>query len=542
MKDNTIQLLLLWLKKSHHAIDTRKLKLQFLSHPDAPGVTAITDSLNELSVPNMAVEIPFATLKELHDPFLAYIRQGQEEQFAIVQQQEGGQWEVKMTEQGRITITSQKFEELFTGMAVLIDKKEPVNGWKRLVSRFPGAAYIIGASILLLWMLLFTEDAAAPVHLLLAGGGLVTSCLVLAKELGYDTTSVDKFCNLSSETDCSAVIGSKYSKVVGDIKLSDLSVLFFSMQVFGWLFIYPQQPFVAAYQYAVSAGAVLITVLSIYLQKFVLKKWCPLCLVICGVLWAQAAIGAIMFGRGLKMVADLRLLAVIVITAMAFAAIAKFLKVLLEKAGKYEELTISSLAFRRNYRLFLPYFSQLRAMNTSMDGIPEIVLGHEGARVDLIVVSNPLCKTCISLHHQLHQWIERNPQVCVRLRFYVPVENSQDKRTLVATKLIELYMKDASDGIRELDRWYDDPDPEAFYQRNDRMHSVQALNILKQHRQWCLSQHIFITPSIIVNGKRFPIFYEPSDIGFFLDELASAANSSNKQLVADDPHLKAVLS
>ncbi|HYC27904.1 MAG TPA: thioredoxin domain-containing protein, partial [Chitinophagaceae bacterium] len=319
-------------------------------------------------------------------------------------------------------------------------------------------------------------------------------------------------------------------------------LVYFAWQSFSWLFLYPLDHAAAYYLYGISMAAMPITFVSIYLQKFVLKKWCPLCLLICGVLWAQAIVSGSIFFYGGVMEFSLPITLTLSIALTTLLGAWQFIKQMLQKSSKYEPANIQLLSFRRNYRLFMPLYRQLPPVETSIAGMRDIVLGERNAAVNIIIVSNPLCTSCMALHKQLHQWLKRYTDLSITIRFYVPVENFSDKRTLVAAKLIELYMNDACAGLAAIDAWYHEPDFEKFYQKNSRIHHQDALQILKQHRKWCHDQNIFLTPSIIVNKKRFPLFYEPEDIGFFLDELIHVSNNQASYRPPEPEALNAVLS
>ena len=517
MNDSITRLLVLWLTKANYIFDERYFRQQFLSHPDAPGVSAITDSLNDISIANLAVEIPLSELHKLDHAFMAYIKQDREEQFALVQKKSSNTWELRLQADQQITISTQKFKQLFTGLVVLIDPAPATRS--RVARKLLQKQYVIPAAIVLVFVITFFNAPIPVTHFLFGVAGILASMLIVAKELGFNTRAFEKFCNLTAITNCDVVLKSRYSTFFGNTKAYDVSLVFFGLQTLTWLLCYPLEPIIATYQYMGSIVVVPVTIVSLFLQRFVLKKWCPLCLFICGVLWAQAAIAAFVFFNGANVEFSFYLIFTFVMSAVVLWVAWQLIKNLLYKAIKNEELGVMLLSFRRNYHLFMPLYKQLPELETSITGIRDIVMGAPNAPLKMIIVSNPLCATCIALHNQTHQWVKQYPDLSITIRFYVPVENTNDKRTLVAAKLVELYMQDPGAGIAEMNAWYDNTNFEVFYQRNSRMHSTDALEVLKLHRKWCLENNIFITPSIIVNGKRFPMFYEPGDVGFYLDDL-----------------------
>jgi len=517
MTNSTSSLLTAWLKDANYTFSESYFRQRFLSHPDAPGVAAITDTLNDLSIDNMAVEIEFPELHKLEHPFIAYIRQDRQEQFALVQKKDNHSWEVKLEADKQIVVPAQKFQQLFTGLVVLIDPA-PAKRF-RGIRKWLQAAYIAPALIVCGFLLSFIGNAGAVLHFIFGLAGLTASALIAAKELGLNTGRLEKLCTLSTTTSCDAVLKSRYSAIAGNNKVYDVSLVFFALQLFAWLFYFPLQPQTAAYQYAISLVAVPVTFASLYLQRFVLKTWCPLCLFICGALWAQAIVAGIEIFPWTGLELSIPSLLLYATAALLIWTAWQFMKKQLQASAENEDLTIKQLSFRRNYHLFMPLYMQLPELKTNIAGIKEITMGARNAGVNMIVVSNPFCSTCIALHRQLHGLTAKYPELGISLRFYVPVENSSDKRTLIAAKLVELYLENTQAGLAEIDAWYDNPDTDSFYRRNSRKHNTDALQVLKLHRQWCHEQNIFVTPTIIVNGKRFPMFYDPEDVGFFLEEI-----------------------
>ncbi|HYC30487.1 MAG TPA: cysteine peptidase family C39 domain-containing protein, partial [Chitinophagaceae bacterium] len=189
MTDSTTKLLLLWLRHANHFIDEHYFRQQFLSHPDAPGVSAITDTLNELSIENLAVEIPFSELAKLEEPFMAYIKQDREEQFALVHKRSENTWQIRLNADGQTIIPAQKFEELFTGLAVLIDKAPEKNF--RAVRSLLKAEIIVPAIVIIGFISLYILHAVPVLHFAFSVAGLLVSMLIAAKELGLNTGKLE---------------------------------------------------------------------------------------------------------------------------------------------------------------------------------------------------------------------------------------------------------------------------------------------------------------------------------------------------------------
>jgi len=60
-----------YLEKSHYSNLKEEFEELFLSHPNYPSIYAITDSLDTLSIDNVAIKVPKEQFVELPDSFLA---------------------------------------------------------------------------------------------------------------------------------------------------------------------------------------------------------------------------------------------------------------------------------------------------------------------------------------------------------------------------------------------------------------------------------------------------------------------------------------
>src|SRR5690606_24951188 len=112
--------------------------------------------------------------------------------------------------------------------------------------------------------------------------GLIFSFAALKDLFGSNNRLLNDFCNITSLTDCSSVIGSNKWKLFKYINFSDLSITFFATQLLGLLLFFSsgnEKQFFFI-QEVLLYTAVPIILLSIYFQRFIEKKWCPICIAI----------------------------------------------------------------------------------------------------------------------------------------------------------------------------------------------------------------------------------------------------------------------
>lgn len=510
------ELMILWLGKMGYSTHTKTLRKRLLSHPDYPGLISITDTLTDLNIDNTAAQLSPDSLKELNEPFMAHIRKGSEEQFVYAEPLGNGSLKVYTDTTQTLVVTGAQFSNLWTGLIVACDRNESRSfQWKE--HRQSLALCGILASALVLFCL-NNPPVASVLHFILSLAGLLVCSLIIGHELQSKNALAAKFCSMGKNLNCDAVLGSGAATLFAGIKLSDAGLVFFSAQTLTWLLGGVAMNTVMASQALVSLIALPFTLFSIYYQGAVVKKWCPLCLAVVSILWLQAISFAGFYFDMNTWPAGRFLLLLPVATAMISLGW-MLLKPVLKDALLVPALSTENLTFRRSHYLFLPYYNAAPATAIPDRNIPEIVWGNRIGSTELLLISNPLCNACIKAHKKINGLLDRYDDLRIRIRFYVPVEDRNEPRLLVAAKLLELYRNDPDTGILEMNKWYADPNPAKFLKRHSPQFKVSDLETLKAHRRWCHENEVYATPALFINGKRFPSYYNVSDIEFFVEHI-----------------------
>jgi hypothetical protein len=212
-----------------------------------------------------------------------------------------------------------------------------------------------------------------------------------------------------------------------------------------------------------------------------------------------------------------------------------FIKPLLSQGFENIETAISNLSFRRNYKLFLPYYQSIKKIDTTIDGAFSLVIGTESPLVTLTVITNPLCKTCNEVHHTYQKLLKKFPdELKIDFRFFVLHEDRNDPRTQVSERFLELYDTEQSDYfIKSFDEWYEIKNTEKWLKKWGKCHDLKYNKILDKHRAWCFKHLIDNTPTIFINGKLFPKFYHPTDIENFVEYIIDFEKQyQNKNAIA----------
>jgi uncharacterized membrane protein len=279
MHEKTLYVLYKWLKQAGYDITQSDLQKQFISHPDVGSLSSITDTLNDFNIANQAAQIDFSSLNQLTEPFLALIQKEESEQFVLVSPAANNCYNIYNGNDIAFTLSLKEFSTLFGGIIIAIDKNDKTK--LDLTKAFPfllNLVYAISICILLLIETNFELYTAALSLLSLSGCAL--SALLYAQGMGLNNDLLNRFCTISKHSNCSSVLQSDAARINKYISLTDVGLVYFTFQLLTILFLKHGNNLI----FAISIPAAAFSFYSVYQQAFVIKKWCPLCLGVVGVL------------------------------------------------------------------------------------------------------------------------------------------------------------------------------------------------------------------------------------------------------------------
>lgn len=523
--EGTLSLLLKsLLLKNNHKLDFKELELQLLSHPSYPSLYAVTGVLQHFEVENMALKVPIdiETFKQLPVTFLSIVN-GHE--LVLVEKLHA---RVKLVFQGTKKpkiLGDQDFLKQWNGTVVGVeegtsDSTEGGMGWHELPKIFA----LISALILMGLFVNSFPDLFQSIHFFAGLVGLFISTLIVRHELGSQSGLMNRFCNANNATSCDAILQSKGATVFNLFKLSDVCLVYFSVTTLAWI-LYAMFGYYGDVFSAISLLALPAVFYSVYYQFKVVKKWCPLCLGISGVLLLQAL--SILFmkeGWLLKFSASETL--ILFFSAISIITTWAFLKPLLFARREFVGLQVEHYKIKRNFDLFQAAHSMSTPYSTVLSNLneQEIILGNPSARISLLLVTSPLCIYCKAAHGELGTLLNRYPDdICLTIRFNTLTDDTTNMGFKVAHRLSELFLSEGGSSrfLEALDAAYeDDVQLESWldnWGENDDENTCKAL--LEEQKQWCVRNQIHFTPALILNGREYPKEYQRTDLVHFIDEL-----------------------
>lgn len=436
------------------ALDDELLDDVLRCSPEHPSLLAISDALRRVGIEHEALQVEPGDLDALETPHIVQLH---DETFAVVTELDATH--VAVTAQsGRVErVPRETYLARWSGVVLVPSGEAPVRNPpvprrrrvdRRLVWPVIGAAWI--TAVAFNW-----QHAQALASLVALGAlyvaGLVLSALLSAEELGY-STAARRLCEASARTSCQTVLSSP-AAALGPLSMADVGIAMFS----GSLLVLTVAPAVGGDLLLLgllrwsSLAALPYTAFSIAYQGLVLRRWCPLCVLVQVVLWGQAAV---LWGVPLSLVA---------VPAGAWGAVALFpFPGLLWLAAKWPIQHRNELRARwlrlerlaRDPRVLRVALAE--AERSVLPGVPlEVATGASRPSITVSMYADPTCLACAHHFLELRDVLRHAGEyVRVVIRLVGPHVSEERSLALLARVADEIGRDQDEQAYALVDRWF----------------------------------------------------------------------------------------
>ncbi len=521
------------LKLNKIAFDKEELAFQIESHPSYPSLHAITGVLTHFNIDHLALVVPATkeVLDQLPDVFLTCMKMEEDQLFGIVLKK-GDSLITYYDAKDKKEYTTQEFLQYFTGIIVAVEKEETERpSVKNKKATYLRTGLSAGLGFLLLGLLYQTQLTMGIIgYGIIAFLGVFISIVIIKQQSGIETSIGNAFCsNTNTTKNCNTVLASKGASLFG-IKLSDLSLLYF-IGLSCAVVILSILQYAITPLYILSFIATPITLYSVYYQYAFAKAWCPLCLVIVGVLVVQTGIGIFQINDRIQINALLVIGIVYTLTLVAWL----YIEPIFLASKKLKKATIDFTKFKRNFVLFETLLTQTPKKQTRIEQVAEIVLGNKNAALSIVVVTNPFCGHCKPVHTLLENILKRySDLVSITVRINTNVGNKESDLYKITSRFTEIFHTEGQDKcLQAMHDIYGGMLPIHWLKKWKKcIKEEQYEQTLINQQHWCVENKISFTPEILVNGHAFPSEYAREDLSYFIEELSEA---SQKDLASFSP-------
>ncbi len=502
---------------------------QVESHPDFPSLYSISDSLKNWKVDNAAFQVDADKLDSLPTPFIAHTKSGGGS-FVLVKNVNGAVEYID--ERGKAQKADREsFSKQWTNTVLLAEKNkhsgEKDFGQHKRAEQLSALRlpFIIAAaaSLVLIYALLYAgAEAGIAASLLLVTklAGCGVTGLLLWFEIDKANPLLQQICTGGKHTNCTAVLGSRASKVFSWLSWSEVGFFYFAGSFLSLLLsVNYQLPTVSVLSW-LNLLALPYTVFSVFYQWRIAKQWCPLCLTVQALLLVEFIISY--FGYWFVPGVTLSLpkgqlipLLTSFLLPVLFWMVAKPAFLTTQK-GKLYKKELSRLKY--NKEIFTALLQKQKKITLSTEGLG-IMLGNPGAKHTIIKVCNPYCGPCAKAHTVIDELVEGNEDIKVQIIF-TATNDEKDRAALPAKHLMAIYGKgDTEQTQKALDDWYgaDKKDYGIFKMQYPLTGELDLQGVkLEAMDAWCKAINISFTPTIFVDGYQLPNIYKTEDLNYLI--------------------------
>ena len=526
---NAIDALDMLLQLSKVRVTRRTLREKLWQHPDFPSLVSLADTLEELTVKNLAINVSSERLADIPLPALAYmnIDGGM---FALVRSVKSDTIEWLHTKRGWQRQPLYEFSQQWNGVALLIEPNRQsgeVNYEKqRRQERIENSRYpviIAGLFVILGLFLTYAFQSVplsvkSPVYALLGLKllGTIISSLLIAYALNSVNPLLRGVCQLGYRTNCNSVLNSGAAKVFSWLSWAEVGFLYFTggLIATGLSLFVPAIPVVPVLM-LLNAFSLPYTLYSFYYQGYIAKEWCILCTTVQLILWAECLVGSQLWG--FTNAAGLGFVFISFVLAIVIWA---FIKQPLWAAGQVTQLQreLQRLKFNPDYVEAIVH--KQRTMPPIINEMGVLVLGNSVAAHTLTMVTNPVCRPCANAHREIEELLHNAPDL-FRVEIVFVAQNDAESLTgRVARRLVSLPAQTVASALHQ---WYANEKRDVVeWSKQIRMEEedMEARNRIGLHQRWCELAQVTHTPTLFLNGSELPATYKIGELSLLCKSLA----------------------
>ncbi|HLF50705.1 vitamin K epoxide reductase family protein [Flavobacterium sp.] len=501
-----------YLELNHFSNQKEHFEDLFLSHPNYPSVFAITDSLDMLSIENVAIKVPKEQFVELPDSFLAIFNQD-----LVLVSKTSASIRLETDKGEKHNLSFNEFLTDWNEVIIAIETNE-VAPSKRFEINQEWLKVLLPLTVLILLSVIYNNyDLKDFVFLITSLIGLLFSIFIIQEKLGIENQVVSKFCNIGDNTSCDSVIKSDESEINKWINFSDLPLLFFSVST---LSILLQPNYSSVIVGFLSVLAVPLIVYSIWLQKMKLKKWCVLCLAISFVLVMQGLVFSFIEQPTSEI--DFSVFSTYLFSLIILASIWMGIKPILETKIKAEKEINGLKKFKRNYSVFNSLSNKIPVIN-GWNRLEGLRFGNSEADIKLTIIISPSCGHCHTAFQDALGLVSKFPKkVFLNVLFNVNPENNDNLYKVVVERLLAINNSNPDKVEEAISDWHIKKMGLESWKEKWEVDTIdmKVNDQIYQQYFWCLENEFNYTPIKIVNDKLFPNEYEISELKYFLNDFS----------------------
>ncbi len=512
-----------YLEKEGIIIDKEEFIYQIKSHSDYPTLLSISDTLNFFSIDNAAIRINFSEIESLPNRFIALLHDSENKDRLLFIEKKGSKYFI-IEDKKTLEISIFDLEKNWANIILLIEKSE-LEVIKNNRYRFTWLLPVFCLSSFLLTLIKIESNLVFKLFFIFPIIGFLFSVAALKDLFGAKSEIINNFCNLTVSTSCSTIVNSDKWKFFSYINFSDLAIVFFTSQFFGLLtlLITKNSTDFFSIQFVLLFCSVPIILLSLYFQKFVEKKWCPICLVIISIIILE--ILYLIFEFNLNFCFSLQSLFLFGLVFLFISFVWVHLKKLLNEHKDLKESQLKSNRFIRNYETFK---NTLVSKNKAELPFSPLVLGNKESKTIITIITSPFCNYCKEAHEIIERILYKyGNYLQIKLIIKTDLDSLDENKKLLIRSLMHIYFNESIENFKnKMNYWYETKNITSWLDKNqlNDFDFSKIDSIYNYQNTFCTNSGYNYTPAIFINGYEYPKLYERNNLEFFINDLIEDNN------------------
>ena len=535
-EDNTVFVLHKIMRRFKMKVSGAAIKNFLHAHPYFPTLKSVCDALKKWGIEHYPLKLDNNEIRELELPFIAHLNISGG-QLAFVERIGKEKVEYFIKNGKKQTEDFNEFAKKLSGAVILIEPNQKIyesnyrpDTQNKIIERMLLPAGIL--AILLVSLLIFSSIFNSIFYkqlvfielLVIAIFGITASVFLVLHEFKIHTSVGDKLCGFSSKTDCDSVLSSNATKLFGNINWADAGLIYF---VGVFIFLLGSASISSLSLLAIlSVLSLPYPVYSIYYQGIKLKKWCPFCLLVQLLLIGEFVVMLPVFKNLSFSGFDFLRLATAFFVPSCIWILYKTLR---EKVMWGGQQQYSLLTLKRNPDIFRSLLTNGGYAEFDINS-KSLVLGDYDAPVTITAFLSLYCNPCAGAFEKLKALIETCSEV--RLNAIFSVYNDEETQKLINTIYYRYSTKGAVDILVYLNNWYTSSQQlrKTLYENEiiPEEYNV-ALKVAETTKSLFNEFKIAGTPTVFVNGFKFPNQYDYSDLEYFIDDIKQLTRENKRQ-------------
>ncbi|WP_295221585.1 thioredoxin domain-containing protein [uncultured Chryseobacterium sp.] len=484
-------------------LDKQEFLFQFNSHPNYPSALAFSDTLNFMGVRNDAYELDKEYWDELPEEFIAIV----DNSFSLVKKN-GSQYSI-YSDKAK-TLNKDELHKKSTDFVLLFEKDKAEI---KSITNYKSITYAVFAIISIYALL--SQAWYEVVFNILSLAGVYISLEIFNQKFGNTSNVIGSICGDTAGNQdlnsCNKIINQDKTSILG-LKFSDFSLIYFIGITILGLFLPATSFIIKGFTFA----SLIAIGYSLYVQGFVEKTFCRVCLVIISLLIAQLLIGVFLFENS---VFDIKTVLLSIILWISTFSLILYLNNTLQDKESLQKSNAKNLRFKRNYDLFKRELLETEKVTFSNN--ETFFVGNKDAKLHLSIVSNPYCGFCKDAHKIIENLLSKYPDdISVQMRFnYTPDPQNEKFTNLMSDFMYTYKNKPIQEFLHLIEYWFENKDENKIRQKSRMPSSNEDLTALVEMSAENRNAGLNFTPIILINGYQFPDKYDREDIYYFIDEL-----------------------